>query len=231
MTTTIKLTPAQAAALSGDITWNSNGSAYVTTGRENTLASLRRMGMLHGSLLTTHGHDARVTVQGGSVNVITPENGESETMYAKPYTPGQPVSVYATVKGETEEFEAAHIPNGDPERVAHFMAWVGSNPEWTNVRAANYVPNSPAPVEMAVPDAPIQNSYVTIDPTPGNTVIVSVGQHSMEIRDGSDVRLRAAFWARGHGYRPVSGKGLKWHRTGHTVRALVSLATPVMQSV
>jgi hypothetical protein len=46
--------------------------------------------------------------------------------------------VYATVKGETEEFEAAHIPNGDPERVAHFTTWAQANPNWTNVRAENY---------------------------------------------------------------------------------------------
>jgi hypothetical protein len=54
------------------------------------------------------------------------------------YTPNEPVSVYATVKGETEEFEAAHIPNGVPADVDRWLTWAQANPNWTNVRAENY---------------------------------------------------------------------------------------------
>jgi hypothetical protein len=132
-----KLTPAQAAVLSGDITWNSDGSVYVTTGRENTLASLRRMGMLHGSLLTTHGFNARVTMQGGSLNVVTPENGESETLFAKQYTEGESVDIMATVKGDTTETAVASVPNGNPADVNRWLDWARNTPTWTNVHAVN----------------------------------------------------------------------------------------------
>jgi hypothetical protein len=132
-----KLTPAQAAVLSGDITWNADGSVYVTTGRENTLAALRRMGMLHGSLLTTHGFNARVTVHGGSLNVVTPENGESETLFAKQYIEGESVDIMATIKGDTTETAVASVPNGNPADVNRWLDWARNTPTWTNIHAIN----------------------------------------------------------------------------------------------
>lgn len=162
------------------------------------------------------------------------------------YTPGQPVSVYATVTGETEEFEAAHIPNGNPERVAHFLAWAEANPNWTGVRAANYViPAASVETadcmathtdgtqsvvnvcqdchEISRTDCPHATPTLTLDYTDGRTVLVKVGEHTMTIRSGSDARLRAAFWARGLGYRPERGRALKWHRSGKTATARLSL--------
>lgn len=75
----ITLSKAQAAVLTGDIEYGLDGHVRVQTGRENTLASLRRMGLLNGVSLTVHGNNARITAQGGSNKVFGPEDGVSET--------------------------------------------------------------------------------------------------------------------------------------------------------
>jgi len=199
------------------------------------------------------------------------------------YTPGQPVSVYATVKGETEEFEAAHIPNGVPADVDRWLTWAQDNPNWTNVRAANYT--APAAVDNRTAYERVTNTDNTDGPMSGQfddydyaadevkfaamdagtatmcdhgrvvkitdgaefpcadcemsptdatptlkittpdkrTAVVSVGEHSMTIRNGSDVRLRAAFWARGLGYRPARGRSVQWHREGTMTVAPLTL--------
>jgi hypothetical protein len=135
------------------------------------------------------------------------------------YTAGQPVSIYATVTGETEEFEAAHVPNGNSADVDRWLSWAQDNPNWTGVRAANYTTATPVQ-----PTTPESVPTLVIEPTDKHHVKVSVGQHTMTIRNGSNARLRAALWARGHGYRPVKGHALRWHRDGKLSLAAVTLA-------
>jgi hypothetical protein len=293
--------------------------------------------------------------EGDELSDVRPDLFKITSMPVDPtYTPGEPVSVYATVKGETDEFEAAHIPNGNPADVDRWITWAQDNPNWTGVRAANYTPDFPASAEMAArhtdpeqsdnvyerpsaiaaqkrlsdampmfnamigtvrvdlrglnyrvdkvkiktasrhnratvsvsgrvivdtpqhdgPNAPTyygayaaelfydvpaeptvdyatdpyaamdaereqlaQDNEVgaqydgeqdatptlTLDMSAGRTVLVRLGDHTMTIKNGSDVRLRAAFWARGLGYRPERGRALKWHRSGKTATAPLAL--------
>lgn len=94
MIKTHRLSDAQAAVLSGPVEYNASGSIAVTSGRENTLASLRKLGLLAGNLLTVHGNDARVTVQSGERKISAPENGRSDTFFlsARECTDGHPVA-------------------------------------------------------------------------------------------------------------------------------------------
>lgn len=365
----IKLSTAQAAVLAGEIEWNSDGSAYVTTGRENTLASLRKLGFLHGSLLTEHGNDARVSVQSGTMKVTTPENGESNTFYSTPVAPAKPTVVKTVAITATDRYTGRNGTDGNKimewfttgTRVALkdkpmisgeitglwtvaysnglILArcsvawtdgtvteeWIGelvlttppvATPDtgkWDAVLATtsrtgfNTIPeyctgcnedhapaecnyndtattvddvteaDVPAPVHVIdYPGTPLtgcdkpvrlagqpilrvsvdpsdvtcpecsdhseqrdhkdgfgftQNNaedetetppLLMIDMSAGRTATVTLAEHTMTIRNGSDVRLRAAFWARGLGYRSASGRGLQWQQKGKLMRAAIA---------
>lgn len=84
MIKTHKLSDAQAAVLSGPVEWNADGSAAVTSGRENTLASLRRAGFLAGNLLTSHGANARAALANGERKVMADPDNDAAKPFRSP---------------------------------------------------------------------------------------------------------------------------------------------------
>lgn len=91
MIKTHRLSDAQAAVLSGDVEYSASGHVAVTTGRENTLASLRKLGLLNGLLLTRNGNNARVTAQAGECKITISEDGTDTFYLTRECTEGHPV--------------------------------------------------------------------------------------------------------------------------------------------
>lgn len=117
MLKTVTLSDAQANVLSGPVDFNADGSIAVTSGRENTLASLRKLGLLNGNLLTGNGNNARVSVQSGSRKVTVSEDGNA-TCYlppvetaAAPVEAEKPVTLSRPMQttGDTIPWGAEHV--------------------------------------------------------------------------------------------------------------------------
>lgn len=105
MIKTVKLSDAQTNVLSGPVEYSASGHVAVTSGRENTLASLRKLGLLNGNLLTVLGNNARVSVQSGDVKITITDQPEDLTTF---YTANTPTCAerYTTVTGTVATCQA-----------------------------------------------------------------------------------------------------------------------------
>jgi DNA-binding MarR family transcriptional regulator len=151
-------------------------------------------------------------------------------------TTGNTIRIYSlTDAGQAERARIMDEINAHSNRPSVLDTPAPVEPEltdWERDLLASHVGTAIDDMDASVPDIFSVDDVLESDDAPilaldfsaGRTVTVTLADNHMTIRNGSDARLRAAFWARGLGYRPVRGSAPKWHRDGTTATARMALA-------